>query len=299
VRSQRGSFGENVPTLKQFDRVLVAVPEEEAYRFLDPFLDDVELGYLRWGRGNTALVVKDDGSAELVEIPKFDPEENLVYNTVSAALTEEGWAKVSVSTLAKGYFDRKVRRRLKDATPSETQKVFDATSHAFSPGSTELTNNVSDLKRLNRPARAGQALECPDFALKQGEFLIVRVPEFPFPFSRLDAYPSLSDRKLPFDLPCEAHLTYDCKIIVPQTLEPARLPEPVTVETPEADFRLTCRQSPEDGNIYWMQDIVFKEKTISLESYAGFKEAYDSITSPKSSLILLRERAPGIGRARK
>jgi hypothetical protein len=298
VMGQRGAFVEAVPTLKQFDRLLVAVPTEEGYRFVDPFLDDVELGYLRWGRGNTALVVKGDGSGELVEIPEFSPDENFVYNTMSIILRDDGSAMISSSVAVKGYFDRKTRRALKDATPSEQRKVFETAANRLSPGSTELNSNISDMKKLNSPARVGQAIEAPDFAVTQGEFVIVRVPPFPFEFATLAAYPSLSERKLPFDLPCEAHTIYDCKFIVPPSLEVARLPTTVVVERPDAEFRLTCNWLPDEGHIFWKREIIFKEKTISLESYEAFKNAYDAATSPKSSLLLLKKSGPSLGRTR-
>jgi len=296
VKARRGTFFEAVPTLRQFDRLLVAVPGGERYRFLDPLLDDVHLGYLRWGRGNTALLVKDDGDAEFVRIPPFEPMENSSEKLLTVALADDGSANVFISSSLRGYFDRKARRALKDATPSEADQVFESAANALSPGATVVRHDHTDLKNLIQPASVQQSIEAPDFAIRQGEMLITRIPEFPFDFAVFDARPTLSDRRLPFDLPCEASDLYNCKIIIPTTLEVVRIPDSVTIETPAADFRLTCEWNYDARTVFWTQEIIIKEKTIAVEDYAEFKEAYDTITSPKSRLVLFKYAPPGLGR---
>ena len=288
VRGQRTTFVESVPTLKQFDRMLVAVPGEEGYTFFDPMLDDVALGYLRWGRGNTALVVKDDGSGELVGIPAFEPEENVSRHTVSMGFRPDGPTEASVSCELTGRFDRRARRELKDATPSEAEDFFEATANAFSPGGESLHTSVSDLKRLNGPCRIQQVVSVTDFAVKQGDFMIVRVPEFPFEFARIDFYPSLAERELPFDTPCELVSEYWCKIVLPVGYDAVRIPEAVAVDTPVARFELRCDYDRDARTIHWKETITLREKTIPIESYAEFKDAYDTLVSPKSRLVLLQ-----------
>ncbi len=289
VRGQRGTFVESVPTLRQFDRLLVAVPEADGYRFLDPFLDDVSYGFLRWGRGNTALVIKDDGTGELVAIPPFDPEENVARKVLSIVLRDDGSAKIRVICDLKGYFDRKARRGLKDATPSEEQKAFDAAANVASTGATDVEHLHSDLKDLTEPVSIRQTIRAPDFAVSQGDMMIVRAPSFPFGFATTGVYPTLAERKYPFDFPCEFTSTFEIKLMLPDGYDIVRIPEDFSIESEIGDLRLSCRWFPLKRALLWKQEIVLKEKTIPVERYDEFKDAYDALGSPKNGLVLLKK----------
>ena len=94
VAPERQALLATVPTLRQFNRLLVAVPDGGGYRFLDPFLDDAAYGYLRWGRGNTALVVKDDGSGVRVPVPAFAVDENLAGRSMTVVVQPDGAASI-------------------------------------------------------------------------------------------------------------------------------------------------------------------------------------------------------------
>jgi hypothetical protein len=283
---------ETVPTLKQFTRLFVAVPGEQGYTFFDPFLDDVRMGYLRWGRGNTALVVKDDGTGELVEIPPFAPNENLARKTVTISLGNDGSAHVGISTDLYGYFDRKARSALKDATPSEKKDFFETSASALSPGGTDEGNEMSDIQDLTTPCVINQAVTAPDFAPIQGDFAIARIPAVPFEFTELGSYPVLTDRQLPFELPCEAASTHATKILLPPEFVPVRIPEDLTIELPEASFELTCMYDDDGSAIHWRETVILKQRRISVDRYAEFKEAWDTLASPKNRLVLLKKLSP-------
>ncbi len=287
TRNLRSTFIEDVPTLRQFDQLIVALPAEDGYRFLDPRLDDAAYTHLHWGRGNMALVVLEDGTGELVRIPEFDPEDNRAFKSLSVQLSDDGAAEVGVTCELRGYFDRRARRALKDATPSEEEKYFDQAAGALSQGALSAQHSHSDLTDLMEVVAVRQTVEAPDFAVVQGDMMICRVPEYPYGFASMGVIPSLAERELPFDNQCEARETTETKILVPRTLTVAHMPDPVLIETDYADFELTCTWSPERQTIFWSRTVTIKEQVVPVEAYDEFKRAYDTLTSPKNSLILL------------
>ena len=286
TRNLPATFVEDVPTLRQFNQLIVALPTGDGYRFLDPRLDDAAYTHLHWGRGNMAFVVLDDGTGELVRIPEFDPEENRATKFLSALLVDDGFANVRASCELRGYFDRQARRALKDATPSEEEKYFDQAAGALSQGALSTEHSHSDLSNLMEVVVVRQAIEAPDFAVVQGDMIICRVPEYPYRFATMDVVPSLAERELPFDNQCETEEMFEMKILVPKTLTIEHLPEPVSIETDYADFELTCTWDPERRAVYWRRTVTIKEQIVPVEAYDEFKRAYDTITSPKNSLIL-------------
>lgn len=281
---------ESVPTPRLFDHLLVAVRDEGGYRFLDPLIDDAAYGYLRWGRGNTALLVRDDGSGERVGIPGFEPKENAAHRFLSVTVRPDGSATVTASCDLSGYFDRKTRMALKDAQPSDVQKAFDTGANVVSTGAKDVSHATSDLRTLTAPVHVEQEMDAPDFAVPQGDMMIVRVPPFPYEFATTGIAPTLSERRFAFVYPCEVDNRLEVTIRVPQGYDVARLPEPVSISTPTADFDLTCEWDSAQRTVTWRQDVVVRSARIEVGDYAQFKAGHDAITAPKNRLVLL-ERA--------
>jgi hypothetical protein len=281
-------FTESVPTLKQFTRILVALPDGDSYRFLDPFLDDVSYGFLRWGRGNTALVVRDDGSGELVQIPGFRASENLALKNMVVTIDGDGSAEIRGSCELEGYFDRKARRDLKDATPSEKQKLFDSAASVVSAGATSTGYSHSDLTDLTEPVRVVQDVRAKELAVPQGDMMIVHLPPFPHSFASMGIYPALAERRYAFEFPCEFRSEIELHLSLPDGYEVAWLPDDVMLVTPVAVFQLTCESHEDSHTVVWKRSIVVNERSISRENYGKFKENYDTLVSPKNRLILLK-----------
>ena len=284
------TFVPEVPTLEQFDSILIAVGSAGDYAFLDPFVDNAMYGHLEWGHGNTALVVRDDGSGELVDIPAFLPSENTSGRTVVAEIGEDGSAELIVDCEVSGIFDRRCRARLKDATDSEVQKYFTEATGSIGPGATDVEHFTTDLKNLTVPVRVRQTIEAPDFAVPQGDMMIIRIPEFPFSFAWVGAQPSLSEREFSYVMPAELVSVYEFRANIPEGFEPIRVPEPLALDTGEALFELECEWNTEERAVVWKETIEFRTRKITPERYADFKSAFDRLLSPKNSLILL-ERA--------
>ncbi len=288
VRGYGGAFTESVPTLKQFNKVLVRVPEGDGYRFLDPRLDDVGYGHLHFGVGNTTLVVSEDGTGELFRIARWEPEHNYARKTLSIQLSPDGSAEMRVICQLGGYYDRKARRTLKDVTPSEEEKYFDGSADAVSSGATSLRYSHSDLKNLMEEVGIRQTVEAPDFAVLQGDIMILRIPEFPHAFATTGVYPRLSERELPLDLQSEVYSHFEVKVLLPNGFTVERMPEPLRIETEYADFELECSLGDDGHTLFWLQNITIKKTVVPPEDYEAFKRSYDTLASPKNALILLR-----------
>jgi hypothetical protein len=282
-------FTESVPTLKQFTRILVALPDGLSYRFLDPFLDDVSYGFVRWGRGNTALVVRDDGSGELVQIPAFRASENHARRNMLVTIDNEGNASVRASCELTGYFDRKARRDLKDATPSEAQKLFDAAASVLSAGASDTDHSHSDLTDLTEPVTVLQNIEAEGFAVRQGDMMIVRMPPFPHSFASMGVYPSLAERRYAFEVPCEFKSDLEISLLLPKGYEVAWLPEDITLTSADAVLMLTCESHEDQHTVVWRRSVTVNERSIAVDDYGAFKKSYDTLISPKNRLILLKK----------
>lgn len=282
------TFVESVPTLKQFSRILVAVPDAGGYRFLDPFLDDALYGFVRWGRGNTALLVRDDGSGELVEVPSFQPSENVSRQHMLVVIGEDGSGDIRVSCELSGYFDRKTRMELKDASPLEEQKAFDSAASMLSAGAVSESYRHSDLTDLTEPVTVLQNIRAEDLAVPQGDMMIVHLPEFPYEFARTGVAPRLAERKYPLEYPCEFESELEMRLTIPEGYEVVWMPDEMSMEADGATVTLSCEFFPEQHAVVWKRAMRVAERTVAAEEYGRFKEVFDAAVSPKTRLILLR-----------
>jgi hypothetical protein len=281
-------FTESVPTLKQFTRILVAYAGVTGMEFLDPSLDDAMYGFLRWGRGNTALLVRDDGTGELIGIPGFAPEENRALRNMSIALDPEGNADVTVRSQLAGYFDRKTRMRMKDLKPSEVQKLFDSAASRVTAGAVETAHSHSDLADLTEPVVVEQGIDAESFAVAQGDMMIVHLPDFPHSTASMEAAPSLAERKYAFEYPCEYASDLEITLTLPDGYEVVWIPESNTVDAGAATFDLSCRLSDDGRSVIWKRTVMVSDRSIPVASYAAFKESYDQSVSPKNQLVILK-----------
>ncbi|MFH1688705.1 MAG: DUF3857 domain-containing protein [Candidatus Eisenbacteria bacterium] len=282
-------FTESVPTLKQFSRILVALPDGDSYRFLDPFLNDASYGFVRWGRGNTSLVVKDDGSGELVDVPGFRASENHSQKSMLVTLDGDGNADIRASCDLTGYFDRKTRIDLKDATTPEEQKLFDTAANLVSAGASDSDHSHSDLTDLVEPVTVLQNIEAEGFAVPQGDMMIVHLPPFPYSFAATGVYPSLSERRYAFEFPCEFRSDFEIHLSLPEGYEVAWAPEDVMLTTPDAVFELSCELHEDERSVVWRRSVAVNERSVAVHNYDKFKESYDGLISPKNRLLLLKK----------
>ncbi len=283
------TFVPSVPTLKQFDRILVLVPEDGGPRFLDPFLDDAFYGFVRWGRGNTALLVRDDGTGELVDVPGFSSSDNVSRQHMRVVISDDGSADIEASCELTGYFDRKTRMDLKDATPIDEEKAFDSAASRVSVGATSESYSHSDLADLTEPVTVQQSIHADGLAVPQGDMMIVHLPPFPHDFARTGVAARLAERSYPFEFPCEFESVLEMELTLPDGYEVVWMPESITLATDQATMALSCEASPGERTVVWKRTFTVNERTVPVDAYEEFKESSDKAASPKIRLLLLKK----------
>jgi hypothetical protein len=178
---------------------------------------------------------------------------------------------------------------LKDATPSETDKVFESAASVVSTGATDAGYSLSNLADLTEPVRVSQTIRAEGLAVPQGDMMIVHLPAYPHEFAASGVYPTLAERRYAFEFPTEFRSDTAIRLEIPQGYEVAWMPESTSKVTQDVVFELTCELDEEGKAVLWNRLVVVNERSIPVERYTEFKEGYDSLVSPKNQLILLRK----------
>jgi hypothetical protein len=281
---------EDVPTLKQFDAVLVAIPGRAGGEtlFLDPFADDSLFGYFQEGRGSRGLAVKPDG-VEFLPVRCLPEAESILRNDITGEIDTTGALKGKISSDLSGLFDRRARQQLKDMTAKELDVFYAESINKVCEGGKALTNELSDPKDLTQKVRISQEFSGQDFGLFQGPIMLVLVPQVPYAFAEFPSMPSLAKRLYPFRLMGEAEVHSTVRLEIPADFKPLYLPEGFAYQKDFGDFSFSAAYDPAQSSVVIKKTLVFKKKEISLEQYDEFKRILDSFGITKNNLILLEK----------
>ena len=151
------SFGrvkEMVPSISQFDHVIVAYDRGSRRQFVDLTAEMFRLGLIPSGyQGGFGVLVHEDGSSETVRIPVFQPSENRSVTHVKGTLSEdgqfEGWYEQSAtgagepilrglvrslsdSTMKTSFRDAMARRFVREGQ-GDSLEVFPASDFSVKP----------------------------------------------------------------------------------------------------------------------------------------------------------------------
>lgn len=288
VNEERIPIVKDVPTMKQFDAVLVAIPDGKDYIFLSPFSDNSHFGYFLEGKDSDGILIKPDGT-EFVKVNFIKGEGSLSKIEIIGEIDKNGNLKGKISLELSGLFDKMARRELKDKTGKELEIFFkESVNRLFEEGKS-ISYHLSNLKDIFEKVSLSQEFSAEKFALFQGNVMLLNIPGTPYSFAGLPS-PRLSKRNYPFRMPDESEISSEIKLTVPKGFEPIYLPEGVDAKKDFGEFYFSVSFDKEKSEIKIKKKFVFTKREVSLEEYEEFKNIIDSFGIAKNRLILLEKR---------
>jgi hypothetical protein len=290
VDSRSISPEEDVPTLKQFDAILVAVSgtPAEGDLFLDPFADDSIFGYFLEGRESRGLKIKPQ-SVEFVAVRCLSEAESRLKNEISAEIDGTGGIRGKMSSELSGLFDKGARGELKDKTGKELEVFYSESINKICEDGKALKNQLSDTKDLSQIVRIGQEFSGTNFGIFQGKIMLLTIPLVPYAFSDLPARPSLAKRLYPFRMPGEAEVISTMTLKIPAGFKPLYVPESFSFQKDYGDFSFASIYDAGQSSVVIKKTFNFKRKEIPVGQYEEFKKIIESFSWPKNTMILLEK----------
>jgi hypothetical protein len=290
VNSREVPPEEDVPTLKQFDALLVAVPlaGQSEYLFLDPFADDSLFGYFEDGRGSRGLLVKPDG-AEFVTARCLPGAESSWKSDISGEIDATGAIRGKIAADLSGLFDRRARQQLKDKTAKEREVFFGESINKICEDGKAVKSALSDPADLSRKVRVSQEFNGRNYGIFQGAIMLVSIPQVPYAFADLPSAPSLAKRRYPFRVSDEAEISSTVTLKIPAGFKPLYLPEGFRHQKDYGEFSFAASYDLAKSQVIIQKTMKFKKRDIPLEQYDEFKKIIDSFGITKNSLILLEK----------
>ena len=291
VNSRSISPEEDIPTLKQFDAILVAVSRASkgGDLFLDPFADDSIFGYFLEGRESRGLKVMPQG-VEFVPVRCLPEAESVLKNDVNVEIDEAGGIRGMMSSELSGFFDNGARGELKDKTGKELEVFYSESVNKVCEDGKILKNQLTDTKDLSQKVSIAQEFSGTNFGIFQGKIMLLTIPQVPYAFSDLPARPSLAKRLYPFRLPGEAEVVSTVTLKIPAGFKPLYVPESFSFQKDYGDFSFASAYDAGQSSVMIKKTFNFKKKEIPVGQYEEFKKIIESFSLPKNTLILLEKK---------
>ncbi len=282
---------EDVPTLKQFDAILVAVVggQKDGDLFMNPFADDSVFGYFSEGRESRGLKVKPDG-VEFVQVRCLPEAESVLKNEISAEIDASGSIRGMMVSELSGLFDRRARAELKDKTGKELEVFYSESVNRICEEGKPLRNQLSDPKDLSKKLKIGQDFSGTNYGIFQGNIMLVPIPQVPYAFSGLPATPSLAKRLYPFRMAGESEVFSTVTVKIPPGFKPLYFPESYSFQEDYGDFSLSSAYDIGQSSVVIKKTFRFRKKEIPVSQYEEFKKIIDSFGLPKNTLLLLEKK---------
>lgn len=277
-----------VPSLKQFDSVLVAVPGAAGTLFLDPFADDSLYGYFRDGKDSEGLMVRAD-SAELVPVRCLAGTESASTSVIRAELFPDGSIRGKAEVGLSGIFDTLARRELKDKTARELADFTAESMNKLLGEGEVVSSRYGDVRDLSANAKFSLEFKGGSYGVFQGDIMLVTIPRLSFGFLELPSVPSLAKRSYSFRATDTSRAEAEVAIVVPAGFEPIYIPPGFEKKLPCGEFRLAASYDKARSVVTIRKEISITRREIPVEQYDEFKKTLDAFGVLQNTLILLEK----------
>ena len=290
IRASNAPIHKNVPTIKQFDIIMLAVKKEnKRWGLLDTSNMTSQTGYVKVEDNSEALILLKD-KCRLVKQESYFEIPNYSSSCISAKLNNDGSADVEMELLEQGSFDSSARLPLLINLGQNLKKYINSAGEAFSP-STEIKDfSYSQPDDYSIPVSMKIKMQCNKFALKQNDYFLLNLNPPPFKFSRIGFDTTVSEREYPYVLGNNRIVEYKYILELPQNLEAIFVPESKFFSGKFGNFTVTSNYNKEENKIIYSAKMEIKTNQISPEDYKILKANYEQFTNDENSILILKQK---------
>lgn len=278
----------DLPVLRQFSHIILAVPQGADTLWLDPTTEYYSPGELPYSRSYGKACILAHGMPLLTPITPSPIESRSVKTTMQLVLALNGDLSGTVASEPRGHFAASARATFKDQKQQERDIYFQRVVSRFGQGSKTTKFDMTDPADMSAHFVVTMGFESPGYGVKQDDLLLVEVPTNPFSFGTTGFYPSLPEVKYPISLPSRGRAETEIIMNIPAGYKVSYLAPPLIVDNKYLHLELSA--VPGQESITWRATTEIKADKVSLEDYRTVREAYETYALPKNRLAILEEK---------
>jgi len=280
-----------VPTLEQFKRTVVVMPDYEGGENLWLWTEDdyTPAGILPHYDGEKALLVSAT-SGKLVDLPDADPAENGFDQEYFLTMNGDGDINGRIKVVFTGNYQRGIRSKFRDASPRRVKQGMESLVSNIGDGVLDGDEAylLSYLDDNNSNPEIEIEFKSEDYAFIQDDMMIFNFPEDPVMSSDRKVPTSLDERDEPMVLEYPYTESYGFTVEVPEEYEVVWVSEPISVSNDAG--RISVSSEVDDNLVKYSIVITILKTWYSPEEYDDIKDLMRAYRAPKNRMILLEKK---------
>jgi transglutaminase-like putative cysteine protease len=272
---------------------ILAVPLEEGYLFMDPTSNTTAFGDLPWvDQGANVLVVKEDGTGEMVTTPIFPPERNRIRWSVIAAVNSAGAIEGTLLIDRYGQSRAELDAYVGGKKPSEIEHALERYIATVSPGASMLAHEITPPAKPDDPLHITIRFSSPHAITRAGSVEVLSPHLVRFQdFARIVAYPV---RLHPVFFDYLWNEESEIRLALPPGRTLKKVPGGGAVEGGGVTVSTSYETTTENGRtVLVVKRIVsVNKREVPVAEYPALRKALSSVSEEESRAVTLLPAAP-------
>lgn len=275
----------DVPSPMQFDHVITAIPRDRGYLFLDTTPEVGPFGYLTASvRDKWALVIPDNGAAQLVKTPADPPFPEYFHVRANGTLDDSGTFQGKIQLTLRDDSEVLFRLAFRQAGEPQWETVAQKLSRSMGYGGTVSNVTVTPPDDTETPFQVAYDYNRETY----GDWADRKIVA-PFPPVYIPAVPDdAAAKKKPIRLGSPEEADYQASVELPADLTP-QLPAAVHLSTPFGDYDATYSYAlaASGGVLHVERKLVTKVREIKPADREAYGQFVKSIQNDAQQFIAL------------
>ncbi|MDD5217130.1 MAG: DUF3857 domain-containing protein [Candidatus Omnitrophica bacterium] len=286
--SDQGRLILNIPSL-DFTHMIVAVPEEEGFLFMDPTIPMAPYDYLMPFEENRDVMILDRREAHFDKTPEFPGEKsNKTHARETIRIREDAVSESTVRVEFYGLSAINYRMMIRNTNPAILRDLVEKSIREKYPQSRLEDYSFAGLDNVNEPFRMTMKGAIVGSAQIAGNLLLVEQPTILD--DSLAALVTFDQRVYPIFLGIGEVQIWEGSITPPAGFVPKTIPENVSVRHPFGSYE---RHYTLEGNqLTGFVKITIDQTTIPVADYPQFKSFVEKVSNTEKEKIIFEKIAP-------
>ena len=282
--SSAGKIDPAFPSIFQFDHVITALPHDNGFLFLDTTPEVAPFGYLIAGlRDKQALVLPDDGPAQLVKTPPDPPFKSFMNFEAEGTLNDAGTFDAKMKITLRGDAELLYRYAFRRAGQPQWKDVMQKASLILSFAGTVSDVALSPIDDTDEPFRIEYSYNRKEFGDWENRQITLPCPPMSLPDPPSEADTPKHPKPIQLGSPLEALNSGNMKL--PSNSHPHLLPS-LDLHEPFADYHTAYSVS--NGILHFERRLSIKTREVTPAQFVSYRKFTKAITDDETTFITLR-----------
>ena len=282
--SSTGKIDPAFPSISQFDHVITALPHDNGFLFLDTTPEVAPFGYLIAGlRDKQALVVPDNGPAQLVKTPPDPPFKSFMNFEAEGTLNDAGTFDAKMKITLRGDAELLYRYAFRRAGQPQWKDVMQKASLILSFAGTVSDVALSPIDDTDEPFRIEYSYNRKEFGDWANRQITLPCPPMSLPDPPSEADTPKHPKPIQLGSPLEALNSGNMKL--PSNSHPHLLPS-LDLHEPFADYHTAYSVS--NGILHFERRLTIKSREVMPAQFDSYRKFTKAITDDENTFITLR-----------